>query len=222
MTTEMKEIKKDSSLYPASFKMLESAPGTLYVRGELPDEQKPVVAVVGARICSSYGMYMARIIAHVLAEEGVQVLNGMGLGIDGIALRSALSAGKKAYAVLGTGVDFCYPDENRDLYHSLIASGGVISMFKPGTGPKPEQFVARNDLIAAFADIVIVVEARAKSATFDLVKKAQALGKMVYAVPGRVTDRLSDGPRKLIREGANVFFSTEEVLEDLCKKHMAA
>lgn len=212
--TEIKEVALDNPLYPEKVKAMENAPKTLYWRGFFPDN-RPTVAVIGARFCSSYGRFMARTIGQGLANNGCSVINGMALGIDGISLKAALDAGGLGYAVFGCGADVCYPPENMDLYDALLKKGGIISMFEPGTKPYPDQFVKRNALIAALADAVIVVEARRKSATLTLVENARKLGKKVYAVPGRLTDRLSDGTLEMLKQGATLFCSAEQVAEDL-------
>ena len=211
--TEVKEISINSPHYPQGLKQLKNPPETLYVRGFLP-YGRPVVAVIGARFCSSYGRYAARQIGMELVREcGCSVINGMALGIDGIAAKAALDADGEAFAVMGCGPDVIYPPENADLYDQLLKQGGIISQFELGTKPMQAQFVERNELIAALCDAVVVVEAREKSAIIDLVHKAQALGKKVFVMPGRVTDQLSKGTNALIREGAEILLDTSQVAE---------
>ena len=208
-------LTKEDAAYPSRLKELYDAPFGLYCLGRLPSDTQPTVAIIGARMCSEYGRYMARLFGTELAAAGVQVISGMALGIDGIAQKGALSAGGTSFGVLGCGVDICYPEENRSLYDTLVAEGGVISEYVPGTMPEAKFFPLRNRIIAGLADIVLVIEARKKSGTLITVEQALDYGRDVYAVPGRVTDRLSDGCNHLIRQGAGIAFSPGDVLEAL-------
>lgn len=209
----MKFVTREDAEYPARLRQLPDAPYGLYYYGRLPDDATPTVAIIGARICSEYGRFMARQFGTELGAAGVQVVSGMALGVDGIAQKGALSAGGASYGVLGSSVDVCYPEENRALYDDLIASGGVISEYAPSTAPEARFFPQRNRIIAGLADIVLVIEARKKSGTLITVDLALEYGRDVFAVPGRVTDRLSDGCNFLIRQGAGIAFSPGDVLE---------
>ena len=200
--------------YPSRLLQVHDAPFGLYYKGALPDEA-PSVAIIGARICSEYGRYMARQLGTELAAAGVQVISGMALGVDGIAQKGAVAAGGRSFAVLGSGVDVCYPEENRTLYERLPERGGVISEYAPWKQPEAKCFPPRNRIIAGLADAVLVVEARKKSGTLITVDMALEQGKEVFAVPGRVTDRLSDGCNFLIRQGAGIAFSAQDVLDSL-------
>ena len=206
-------LTKEDAHYPARLKSLKDAPYGLYCLGTLPADAQPTVAIIGARMCSEYGRYMARLFGTELAAAGVQVISGMALGIDGIAQKGALAAGGKSFGILGCGVDVCYPEENRALYEELLVQGGVLSEYVPGTMPEAKFFPQRNRIIAGLADIVLVIEARKKSGTLITVDQALDYGRDVYAVPGRVTDRLSDGCNHLIRQGAGIAFSPADVLE---------
>ena len=199
--------------YPQRLRNIPDPPYALYVRGELPGEDFPTVAVVGARICSEYGRYMARQFGTELAQAGIRVVSGMAMGVDSIAQRACLRAGGRSYAVLGCGADVCYPPENRDLYDQLTENGGVISEYIPGTEPKRNLFPARNRIIAGLADAVLVVEARKKSGTLITVDMALEQGRDVYALPGRATDRLSDGCNHLLRQGAMIATSAADIIE---------
>lgn len=192
----------DDKEYPAKLRALENAPLGIYVKGRLPREDLPTVAIVGARFCSAYGRYMAKQFGLELAQAGIQVVSGMALGVDGIAQREVLRQGGYSAGVLGCGVEVCYPPENRDLYDSLAKSGGLISEYPIDAKPEAHMFPPRNRIIAGLADAVLVVEARKKSGTLITVAFAQAAGKKVFALPGRATDRLSDGCNELIKTGA--------------------
>ena len=209
-------ISREDPRYPLRLKLLENPPYAIYCIGHLPEEQIPSAAVVGARECSEYGSSMARAFAGKLAQAGVAVISGMARGIDGIAQQAALEAGGKTYAVLGNGVDVCYPVSNRKLYQEILESGGgILSPFPPGSQPVKRQFPERNRIVAGLSDLLLVVEARLKSGTWITVDMALEQGREVYAVPGRITDRLSDGCNKLVREGALVFLSPRDFMEGL-------
>ena len=201
--------------YPEKLKVIADAPFGIYVKGRLPDPDVPSVAIIGARMCSDYGRYMARQFGRDLALSGVQVISGMARGVDGIAQNAALSAGGASFGILGCGVDICYPEENRKVYEALTECGGLISEFPPGTKPISNFFPMRNRIISALSDVLLVVEARQKSGTSITVDTALEQGKEVLAVPGRVTDRLSDGCNYLISQGAGIALRAEDVLDRL-------
>lgn len=201
--------------FPEKLKNIPGAPFAIYVKGALPDPAIPSVSIVGARMCSEYGRYMARQFGRGLALAGVQVISGMARGIDGIAQGAAIEAGGKSFGIMGCGVDICYPPENKVIYDALLKNGGAISEYPPGMEPQARFFPMRNRIISALSDVLLVVEARQKSGTSITVDTALEQGREVLAVPGRVTDRLSDGCNYLISQGAGVAISVEDVLDRL-------
>lgn len=202
--------------YPSRLRKLVHPPYALYWMGAMPRKEQPSIAVIGARECSEYGRYMAQAFAGKIAAAGVAVISGMARGIDGIGQRAAIENKGRTYAVLGSGVDVCYPSSNRKLYEDIQnTGGGILSVFPPGTSPGKIQFPERNRIVAGLSDLVLVVEARAKSGTWITVDMALEQGKNVYAVPGRLTDRLSDGCNLLIRQGAGIALTPEDVLAEL-------
>ncbi|MCR5156986.1 MAG: DNA-processing protein DprA [Butyrivibrio sp.] len=201
--------------FPEKLKNIHNPPFALYVNGHLPDPGKPSVAIIGARMCSEYGRYAARHFGRGLALSGVQIISGMARGVDGIAQAAALDAGGSTFGVLGCGPDICYPEENRVIYDGIVSSGGIISEYAPGTLPESRNFPVRNRIISALADVVLVVEARKKSGTQITVDTALEQGREVLAVPGRVTDRLSDGCNSIISQGAGIAVDVEDVLDRL-------
>ncbi len=205
--------------YPEKLREISVPPVNLYVKGQLPSCDKPAVGIVGARMCSDYGRYVARKYAEKIAEAGIEVISGMAMGIDGIAQRAAISSGGKSYGILGCGVDRCYPESNRPLYDMLVINGGVISEFPPGTEPRSGLFPLRNRIISALSDVLIVVEAREKSGTLITVDRALEQGKEVYAVPGRITDSLSMGCNRLIEQGAEPAILPEKIIDKLLSEH---
>ena len=202
--------------YPSRLRKLKYPPYGIYCIGNLPEEEKPAAAVIGARECSEYGSFVAKAFAGRMAEAGISVISGMARGIDGIAQQGAIDAGGATYAVLGCGVDICYPVSNRRLYEEILATGGgILSVFTPGTEPQKRNFPERNRIVAGLSDILLVVEARQKSGTWITVDMALEQGKSVYAVPGRLTDRLSDGCNLLIRQGAGIALSPEDLIQEM-------
>ena len=209
-------ITKDDPEYPVKMKQYPSMPNKLYAKGRLPLAEKPAVAVIGARMCSPYGRIQAFRYAKVLSEAGIQIISGMALGIDSEGHKGALEGKMPTFAVLGSGVDVCYPRANRKLYERILwEGGGVISECPPGTQPMPWCFPARNRIISALADAVLIVEAKENSGSLITAGFALEQGKMVYAIPGAVTDALSRGCHKLIYDGAGIAYSPEIILEEL-------
>lgn len=201
--------------FPPALLHIPDAPLGIYVKGELPDPQLPAAAVVGARMCSPYGQVAAGCFGRELAANQVQVISGMAAGIDSYAHRGALAAGGKTFAVLGCGVDVCYPRQNRDIYEALLKQGGILSEYPPGTPPLSYLFPVRNRLISGLSGAVLVVEAREKSGSLITADLALEQGKEVYAVPGRIDDALSRGCNRLIAQGAGLADSPETLVKAL-------
>lgn len=198
--------------YPDLCRQIYDPPKKIFFRGRLPDE-KICVAVVGARDCSVYGKECARTFSDVLSAAGVGVISGMARGIDGWAHQGALEGGGRTYAVLGNGADICYPAEHRRLYQSIINHGGVLSEFPPGTKAAPALFPRRNRIISALSLGVLVVEARQRSGSLITAEQAAEQGRDVFVIPGRIGDALSEGCNRLIKQGAYLVTSPEEILE---------
>ena len=201
--------------FPEKVRHIHNPPYALYYVGKLPDENRKTVAIVGARTRSAYGSQIATELGKVLAQNGVQVISGMARGIDRDAHQGAIEGGGDTYAVLGCGVDICYPKENRFLYQKMIETGGVISEYPPGTQPVSRQFPARNRIIAGLCNCVVVVEAKEKSGSLITADFAMEEGRDIYAVPGRICDTLSQGCNRLIKQGAGALISVEDFLSDL-------
>lgn len=207
--------RKNNEQYPKRMLSYKDMPNQLYVKGRLPEDEVPSIAIVGARMCSPYGRQQAYNYARLLARHGVQVISGMALGIDSYAHEGALAGGGNTFAVLGCGVDVCYPPRNRKLYEQIQKQGGVLSEFEPGTKPLPYHFPLRNRIISALADLVLVVEAKEKSGSLITADIALEQGKTVLAVPGRVDNAFSKGCNRLIGQGAGVADSVDTILKEL-------
>ncbi len=201
--------------FPETLKNISDAPYSIYVKGRLPEEKKRRIAIVGARRCSEYGRVMAMEIGKKLAMHKAQVISGMAGGIDSYGHMGALEGKGETFAVLGCGVDICYPWKNRELYEQIQKTGGIISEYPPGTQPRQQLFPARNRIISAFSEIIVVVEAKERSGSLITADFALEQGKDIYAVPGRSTDALSRGCNSLIRQGAGIITGVDEFLCDL-------
>ncbi len=205
----------EDELYPGRLREIPDAPYGIFVRGKLPATDAPAVAIIGARDCSEYGKYVAAELGRVLGQNGVIVVSGMARGIDGISQEAAMQAGGRSLGVLGSGVDICYPAQNRKIYGQLLETGAILSTYPMGTPARPQNFPPRNRIVSGLADVVVVIEARLKSGTLITVDMALEQGREVYVVPGRITDRLSDGCNRLIRQGAGVLLSPGTFLEEI-------
>lgn len=214
-TKDIQYIRQGDEGYPEKLLFHKGMPKGLYVLGRLPDSKRPCVAIVGARRSSAYGNETARYFGAELAAAGVQIISGMAWGIDGQAHAGALEAGGDSFAVLGSGVDVCYPAGHRRLYEQMKKMGGILSEQPPGMPPCSGHFPARNRIISALSDLVLVVEARKKSGSLITADFALEQGKDIYAVPGRLTDELSQGCLNLIKQGAGVADSPQTILEAL-------
>jgi len=206
--------------YPERLKEIYDYPMGLFVKGTLPGDSYPSVAVVGARGCSEYGEQLAEAFSRTLAAHQVQIISGLALGIDGAAHRGALRAENgRTFAVLGCGVNICYPPSNFALYEAIPDSGGILSEFLPGTNPTARHFPMRNRLISGLSDAVLIVEAKERSGSLITAELGLEQGREIFAVPGRVTDHLSTGCNRLIAQGAHVANSPDDILEYLGIKH---
>lgn len=205
----------EDAAYPKRLLQIPDAPYGIFYKGILPEDDKLSVAIIGARDCSEYGKYVAEELGRFLGQNSVQVISGMARGIDGISQQAAFLAGGSTTAVLGCGVDICYPIQNKSLYQSIPERGCILSSYPPGTQPRPQNFPPRNRIVSGLADVVVVIEARNKSGTLITVDMALEQGKEVYVVPGRITDRLSDGCNRLLKQGAGVLTSPEDFLEEV-------
>ncbi len=201
--------------YPFRLREIPDPPVALYGKGRLPEASRKTAAVIGTRECSEYGRQVSRCFASGLARAGAAVISGMARGVDGVAGRAALDAGGISVAVLGCGVDICYPPENRRLYERLEQEGCLLSEYPPQTRPEARLFPPRNRIISGLSDLVLVTEAREKSGTLITVDMALEQGREVFAVPGRITDACSRGCNCLIAGGAGAALSVPQLLRAL-------
>jgi DNA processing protein len=215
-------VSRDDPFYPAALRSLTHAPSVVYVTGPW-NVEFPSVALVGARDASDDGVDVARGLASALSRRGVAVLSGLARGIDAAAHRGALEAGGWTGAVLGTGLDRCYPSEHRDLQRQVAASLGLLTEHPPGAPATAGTFASRNRLLAALADAVVVIQGRERSGALLTAGAARRLGKPVGAVPWDSRDPLGASPHALIRSRAAVLVrGVEDVLELLGMAEAAA
>jgi DNA processing protein len=212
----VKVISLDDSAYPSQLKQIYDPPLILYVRGDDEVISHPGVALVGTRHPTPYGLGMAERLSCELAARGLVIFSGMARGVDTAGHRGALAGKGKTVAVFGTGVDVTYPKENTRLMDQILAAGGaVISEFPIGTFAAPQNFPIRNRIISGISLGVLVVEAAEYSGTRITARCALEQNRDVYAVPGNVTNKNSWGPNTLIKQGAKLVATWEDVWEEL-------
>ncbi|MGC8801102.1 MAG: DNA-processing protein DprA [Chloroflexus sp.] len=198
--------------YPPLLRMIAAPPPLLYVRGTMTASDQRAIAIVGTRHPTPYGREVTRRLARDLAVAGITIVSGLALGIDTIAHTAALEAGGRTLAVLACGADRVYPERNRTLAEQIVTAGALISDYPLGTPPAPLNFPPRNRIIAGLSLATLVVEAREDSGALITVQFALDQGRDVMAVPGSIFNPLSAGPHRLIREGAAIITSAQDVL----------
>ena len=209
-------VSMDDPLSPPRLKEIYDPPLILYVKGAPDILAKPGIAMVGTRHPTAYGSGMAERLACDLAGQGLVIISGMARGVDTASHRGAISAKGKTIAVFGTGVDVIYPKENSRLSEQILSLGGaLISEFALGTFPAPQNFPIRNRILSGMSIGVLVVEAAEYSGTRITARLALEQNRDVFAVPGNVTNKNSWGPNTLIKQGAKLVATWEDVWEDL-------
>jgi len=203
-------------LYPERLRQIYDPPAVLWIRGDLRLLSRPGIAVVGTRHPSTYGAGMAEVLSRDLAVRRLTILSGMARGVDTAAHKGALEARGKTVAVWGTGIDVIYPKENKRLAEQIVENGGtIVSEFPLGTFPAPQNFPIRNRILSGMSIGVLVIEAGEHSGTRITARLAMEQNRDVYAVPGNVTNKNAWGPNTLIKQGAKLTATWEDVWEDL-------
>ncbi|MGH8457157.1 MAG: DNA-processing protein DprA [Stenotrophobium sp.] len=201
--------------YPPLLRECTGAPAALFCQGDPDLLPLPQVAIVGARSASPQGLENARAFAAELARRGLVITSGLALGIDGAAHRGALEADGFTVAVCGTGLDRVYPAQHRELAHQIALRGLLISEFPPGTPVRPENFPRRNRIISGLALGVLVVEAARESGSLITARIASEQGREVFAIPGSIHSPMARGCHGLIRQGAKLVETAEDILEEI-------
>ena len=212
---KIETMTMESPEYPEHLKSIPDAPEKLYYSGDIGLIEHPLIAIVGTRRCSPYGRWAAEKISEKIARCGVSVVSGMASGIDTAAHRGCIKGGMPTIAVLGTGVDICFPASNRQLYERIAAEGLLISEYPPGEGGRPAYFPQRNRIISGLSKSVIVVEGAPRSGSMITARLALEQGRDVFAVPGNIDQPNSLGVNKLIADGAYPILELESVCEVL-------
>ncbi|MGH8123193.1 MAG: DNA-processing protein DprA [Rudaea sp.] len=201
--------------FPVLLRDIASAPAALFVAGDAAKLWSPQIAIVGSRSASAGGLANAKAFARAFVEAGMAVTSGLAEGIDGAAHAAALDAGGATIAVLGTGIDLVYPRQHAELAARIVANGALVSEFPPVTPGHPKHFPRRNRIISGLSLGTLVVEASVKSGSLTTARYAAEQGREVFALPGSIHSPLARGCHKLIREGAKLIETAQEVLDEL-------
>lgn len=222
--TEIEEIEIDKNLkvvtildedYPELLKEIENPPVVLYLKGDKEVLASPKISIVGSRFCTEYGSKIAKALAFELASMGFVIVSGLALGIDSFAHSGAIKAKGKTIAVLGSGLYYIYPEENKGLYNEIIKNGAVISEFPLKTKPERYNFPKRNRIISGISLGTIVVEAGMRSGALITASYAIEQNRELFAVPGPINSESSKGTNRLIKEGAKLVQTVDDIIQEL-------
>ena len=216
----IRKVTSDDPGYPANLRNIYDPPKALYVNGGFDERDGIAVAIVGSRRASLYGIEMAEKFGYDLASRGVTVVSGMAIGVDSAAHRGALKAKGRTIAVMGSGHGNIYPPQNKKLYGEIAASGAVVTEYEDSIEPFAYNFPCRNRIISGLALGVVVVEAARNSGALITANFAAEQGRTVFAVPGKASSHTSAGTNGLIKDGAALVQSAEDVIEELSIKEM--
>ncbi|MEQ1474200.1 MAG: DNA-processing protein DprA, partial [Candidatus Acidiferrum sp.] len=208
--------------YPQTLLQIYDPPVLFYLRGDPDILNMPSLAIVGTRRPTIYGSQMAERLGRDLAARGLVIVSGLARGIDAIGHHGALASNGRAIGVLGTGIDVCYPKENKKLYEKVLERGAILSEFPLGTHPAPENFPIRNRIVAGMPLGVVIIEGAEFSGSLITARLAMEFGREVFGVPGNVTQAVSYAPNLLIKQGAKLVVNLEDVIEELSTPVRAA
>ncbi|MGL4362664.1 MAG: DNA-processing protein DprA [Cellulosilyticaceae bacterium] len=200
--------------YPKLLKEIPDAPMCIFVKGNAQALNKPMIAIVGSRKCSEYGFDVAKYLGKMLSLNGITVVSGLAKGIDEAAHKGTINNGSTV-AVMGTGVDVCYPVQNRQLYQSILEQGCIVSEFVPGTKGLPYHFPMRNRIISGMSLGSVIIEAAEESGSLITAQLALEQNREVFAVPGNIFSKFSVGTNKLIQAGAKLVMTEKDIIEEL-------
>ena len=208
-------VTLEDAAYPDSLRAIPDPPLALYIRGTLEPADAVAVSLVGSRRASAYGLRCAEQLSYALALQGVTIISGLARGIDGAAHRGALQAAGRTLAVLGSGLQHLYPPEHEELAEQISQHGALISEYPMATPPLPHNFPRRNRIVSGLSLGVVVVEAAARSGALITVDCALEQGKEVFAVPGPMNALTSQGTHQLLKQGARLVTSADDIFEEL-------
>lgn len=202
--------------YPKKLKEIYDPPAVLYIKGNKEILKEKAIAMVGCRLCTKYGEFVAKNIAYNLSLNNINIISGLAKGIDTYSHIGCLEGNAKTIAVVGSGLDRVYPEDNRKLFDKIINDGGaIVSEYVIGTKPLAQNFPKRNRIISALSEGVVVVEAKQKSGTLITVDFALEQGRELYVVPGNINSVNSYGTNELIKQGAKVITNIQDILQDI-------
>lgn len=204
--------------FPNKLRKIKNPPVLFYYRGVLPDfNSETFISIVGTRLLTEYGKRNTFSASCDLARAGAIIVSGMAIGIDGVAHAGALAAGKRTVAILGCGIDICYPIHHRKLAQNIVKTGCVITEYAPGTRPDKHNFPTRNRLISGLSDATLLIEGRERSGALITARRALEQKRLVYALPGNVGNVNSEASNLIIKNGAKLFTSADDVVRDFDK-----
>ncbi len=213
---KINKIAKNHKQYPSYLLEITYPPKQLFYIGEAPENYLPAVTIVGARKLTNYGKEVTYRLAFDLAKAGITVVSGLALGADGVAHQAALDAGGRTIAILAGGLDNIHPASHRNLAINILKQGGtLISEYEAGTPSLKQHFVARNRIVSAISDMVIITEAAEASGSLITARYAIEQNKLVGAVPGNITSRMSSGTNNLVKSGASPITNAQDVIDCL-------
>ena len=216
LTNHIKTIARNDLQYPLLLNEIPNPPKKIYLLGNLPNQNSPHIAIVGTRKATTEGRLIAKKIAQKLAELGAIIVSGLAIGIDTAAHEGALAGNGKTIAVLACGLDTIYPRQNENLAQKILeTNGAIISEYPVGTPAYPDQFLARNRIVSGLSVATIVIEAPIDSGALVTARLAAEQGREVFVIPGPINHPNYRGSHKLIRDGARLVNSIEDILEDL-------
>lgn len=211
----MIKITIENEQYPEKLKKIKNPPKELYLKGNTELLNKNIISIIGSRSCTENGKRLARKFATELSKQGLVIASGMAKGIDAQAHNATLEVEGKTIAVLGCGLNYIFPKENRHLYHEILKNDGlIISEYTPDTQPSSKLFLERNRIVSGISIGILVIEAAFRSGTSVTAKLAKEQGKKIFVLPHEIEDKHGIGTNKLIRQGATLVTSTKEIIEE--------
>ena len=211
----IKLININDKNYPKLLKEIYDPPITIFAKGNINLLNKNCISIIGCRDATSYGILQTKKISYNLAKNNNIIVSGLAKGIDNAAHIGALMANGETIAVLGNGIDIVYPKENINTYKKILEKGLIISEYIVGTTPEAKNFVARNRIISGLSRALVITEAKLKSGTMITTDFALEQGREIYVIPGRIDSKQSEGTNELIKQGANLITSANDILEDI-------
>ena len=210
---KIKEIKIEDEKYPNQLKEIKNPPNKIFLVGNEKILQSDGIAVIGSRCNTEYGEKYATKFSKELAKQGLTIISGMAVGIDGFAHKGALSVGGKTIAVLGSGFNNIYPEENKELFKQIIENdGAIITEYEPDVKPNSENFPKRNRIVSGLSKGVLVIEAVYRSGTSITAKLGQSQGRKVFCIPSNLERKNGVGTNQLIKEGASLVTNIDDIL----------